>query len=77
MLYDFMQILNIKRRLSTEDEHFSKHILFTMIYLLQKQKLKYNNYPEQQINMRHFIQAKEYDMNMNAKIQCMNMHECL
>jgi hypothetical protein len=77
MLYDFMQILNIKRRLSTKDEHFSKHILFTMIYLLQKQKLKYNNYPEQQINMRHFIQAKEYDMNMNAKIQFMNMHECL
>jgi hypothetical protein len=25
--------------------------------------------------MRHFIQAKEYDMNMHANIQCMNMHE--
>jgi hypothetical protein len=26
MLYDFMQILNIKMRLSTKDEYFSKHI---------------------------------------------------
>jgi hypothetical protein len=34
MLYDFIQVLNIKRRLSTKDEHFYKHIVFTMIYLL-------------------------------------------
>jgi hypothetical protein len=37
MLYDFIQVLNIKRRLSTKDEHFSKHILFTMIYFLTRQ----------------------------------------
>jgi hypothetical protein len=34
MLYDFIHVLNIKRRLSTNDGHFSKYILFTMIYLL-------------------------------------------
>jgi hypothetical protein len=77
VLYDFMQVLNINRRLFTKYGHFSKHILFAMIYLLQKQKLKYNNYSEQQINMRHFIQSKEHDMNMNANIQCMNMHDFL
>jgi hypothetical protein len=74
MLYDFIQVLNIQKRLSTKDEHFSKYIISTMIYLLQKQKLRYNNYSEQQINMRHFTQSKEYDMNVHAKIQCMNMH---
>jgi hypothetical protein len=58
ILYDFIQVLNIKKRLSTKDEHFAKHILFNMIYLLQKQKLRYTNYSEQQINMRHFIQSK-------------------
>jgi hypothetical protein len=36
MLYDVIQVLNIKRRLSNKDEHFSKYILFTMIYLLTK-----------------------------------------
>jgi hypothetical protein len=35
MLYDFIKVLNIKRRLSTKGEHFSEYILFTMIYFLQ------------------------------------------
>jgi hypothetical protein len=39
MLYDVIQVLNIKRRLSNKDEHFSKYILFTMIYLLTKKWL--------------------------------------
>jgi hypothetical protein len=37
---------------------FSTHIQFTTIYLLQEQKLKYNNYSEQQINMSNFVKAK-------------------
>jgi hypothetical protein len=41
MLYDFIQVLNIKRRLSTSDEHFSEHILFTVIYFLTKQGLNH------------------------------------
>jgi hypothetical protein len=40
-----------------------------MIYLLLTQKLKHNNYSEQRINMRYFIQATEYDMRMHAKFQ--------
>jgi hypothetical protein len=34
MLSDFMQVLNIKRKHSTKNEHFSMHIQFTTIYLL-------------------------------------------
>jgi hypothetical protein len=41
-LSDFMQVLNIKRKHSTKNEYFSKHILFTTMYLLQEQKLNHN-----------------------------------
>jgi hypothetical protein len=34
LLSDFMQVLNIKRKPSTKNEHFSKHIQFTTIHLL-------------------------------------------
>jgi hypothetical protein len=34
-VYDFLQVLNIERSYSTEDDYFSKHIYFTTIYLLQ------------------------------------------
>jgi hypothetical protein len=34
MISDFMQDLNIKRKHYTKNEYFSKHILFTKIYLL-------------------------------------------
>jgi hypothetical protein len=33
---DFMQVLNIKRKYYTKNDYFSKHISFTIIYLLQK-----------------------------------------
>jgi hypothetical protein len=36
MFSDFMQVLNIKRQYSTKNEYFSRHILFTTIYLLQE-----------------------------------------
>jgi hypothetical protein len=42
MLYYFMQVLNIKRKHSTKSEYFPKDIQITIIYLLQKQKLKPN-----------------------------------
>jgi hypothetical protein len=35
-VYDFMQILNIKRKYSTQNDHFPKHILFIAIYLLSE-----------------------------------------
>jgi hypothetical protein len=37
MLCDFMQVLLIKRRHPTNNEHFPMHILFTTIYLLLEQ----------------------------------------
>jgi hypothetical protein len=33
MLYDFMQVLNIKRIHYTKNEYFPEHILFTTVYL--------------------------------------------
>jgi hypothetical protein len=59
MLYDFMQVLHITRKYYTKNEYFHKHILFTIIYLLQEQKLNHINYSEQEINMDNFVQATE------------------
>jgi hypothetical protein len=36
MLYDFIQVLSSARDVYTKNYYFSKHILFTKIYLLQK-----------------------------------------
>jgi hypothetical protein len=47
MFSDFMQILNSIRKHPTKNEYFSKHILFTTIYLSQKQLLNHRNYYEQ------------------------------
>jgi hypothetical protein len=33
MLYDFMQVLKIKRKQLTKNEYFPIHILFSTIYL--------------------------------------------
>jgi hypothetical protein len=74
MLSDFMQDLSIKRKYYTKDDQFSSRTLFSIISLLQEQELNHSNYFEQELNARNFIQAKEHDMNMHAKIQCMNMH---
>jgi hypothetical protein len=46
MLSDFMQLLRFKRKHPTKNEYFFMHILFTIIYLLQKQKLNHNKYSE-------------------------------
>jgi hypothetical protein len=39
-LSDFIQVLHIERRHSTKNDYFSKYIQFTIIYLLQKQRLR-------------------------------------
>jgi hypothetical protein len=36
MLYDFMEVLNIKRKHYTKNEYFHNHIRFTTIYVVQK-----------------------------------------
>jgi hypothetical protein len=43
---NFMQVLKSIRKQSTKSEYFLKHILFTIIYVLQIQKLNHRNYPE-------------------------------
>jgi hypothetical protein len=52
---DFMQVPNCLRNHYTKNEYFPKHVLFTIIYLLQEQILNHNNYSEQEINMRNFV----------------------
>jgi hypothetical protein len=42
MLFDFIQVLNIKRSHPTKIDYFSKHDSFTTIYLLQEYKLNHN-----------------------------------
>jgi hypothetical protein len=63
---DFMQVLNSINK-PTKNEHFSKHILFSTIYLLQEQKLNYRNYYKLKINMSNFVQATEHNMHTYAK----------
>jgi hypothetical protein len=46
MLYDFMHVLRIKRKYPTKDEYFPRLILFSIIYLLQEQKLNPRNYSD-------------------------------
>jgi hypothetical protein len=41
ILYDFMQVLHIKREQPTKNEYFPMPILFTTIYLMPEQKLNY------------------------------------
>jgi hypothetical protein len=65
-LSDFMHVPNIKKH-STKNECFPKHIPFTTISLLQKQKLNHRNYYEQEINMEKFVQVTEHNMHMHAK----------
>jgi hypothetical protein len=69
MLSNFMKVLNINRKHTTKNEYFTMHILFTTIYLLQKQKLTHRNYSKQKLIMSNFVQANEDDMNMHAKVQ--------
>jgi hypothetical protein len=73
-IYDFLHVLYSAGKLSTKNEYFSKHILFSTIYLLQEQKLNPRNYSEQEIIMTIFVQANYHDVHMHAKIQCMDMH---
>jgi hypothetical protein len=42
LFYDFMQVLYNTRKLPTKSLYFTKHILFSTIYLLQERKLNHN-----------------------------------
>jgi hypothetical protein len=54
MFYDFIQVLNSIKKHPTKNEYFSRHIIFTIIYLLQEQKLNPRIYSEQELNMSNF-----------------------
>jgi hypothetical protein len=43
MFYDFLQVLLHKRERYMKNDYLSKQVLFSIIYLLQKQRLKHNN----------------------------------
>ncbi len=77
MFSDFMQVLHINRMHPTKNEYFSKHMVFTMIYLLQEQKLKPRNYFNQELITELFVRDTEYDMNMHAKIQSIGRYRYL
>jgi hypothetical protein len=66
MFSDFMQVLHSIRNQTTKNENF-RHIIFTIIYLLQEQKLNPRNYSNQELNMGNFIQPIEYDVHIYAK----------
>jgi hypothetical protein len=46
MFSDFMQVLNSIRKHTTKNKYFTKHILFSTIYLMQEHKLNPNKYLE-------------------------------
>jgi hypothetical protein len=54
MLYDFMQVLNSIRSSLPRRTYFTKHILFTTIYLLQERKFNHKKIYEQELNMGQF-----------------------
>jgi hypothetical protein len=51
MLLDFMQVLNSAREFYTKNQYFSNHKLFSIISLLQKQRLNPKNYSKQELIM--------------------------
>jgi hypothetical protein len=74
MFFDFMQVLLIKRRHPTNNEYFPIHILFTIIYLLQEQRLIPRNYSKQELIMEIFLVGPDQDMNIHAKIKSISKY---
>jgi hypothetical protein len=77
MLYDFMQVLNIKRKHPTEKEYFPMHILFTTIYLLQEEKLTHSKYSVHELIMNNFVKSNEHDVYMYAKFGGLTLYAFL
>jgi hypothetical protein len=70
----FMQVLNSIRKHYIKNEYFPKHILFTIMYLMQEHKLNSNKYFGWEINMSNFVQATKHDVHMHAKVQGLIIH---
>jgi hypothetical protein len=54
-LYAFIHVSYSMRKLYTNNYYFPKHILFTMIYLLQEQNLNPRNYSYQELILNFFV----------------------
>jgi hypothetical protein len=76
-VYDFLQVIHIKMRQTTKNDHLLMYILFTIIYLLQEQKLNPRNYSGHVTIMIIFAQANDNDVHMDAKIQYLILHRFL
>jgi hypothetical protein len=76
-LHDFKEVEYNMRKLCTNKYYFPKHILFTMIYLLQEQNLNPRNYSEQEIILIIFVQATGYKEYMYAKFGCSGIYRFL
>jgi hypothetical protein len=74
MFYDFMQIPNSTRKHSTKNEYFPMPILFTTIYLLQKEILNPINYSKQEIIMSNFVQATEPEVYMYTMFEYFTLY---
>jgi hypothetical protein len=77
IFYDFMQVLHIKRMHPTKNEYISKHILFSTIYLLQKQELNHITYSKQELIINIFVQATMNDVHMHARFECLDVYRFL
>jgi hypothetical protein len=67
MLSNFIKVLNSARLVYTKNYYFSNSKLFSIISLLQKQRLNPRNYSKQEIIMKLFVGATGDDMNIHAK----------
>jgi hypothetical protein len=67
ILSDFMPALNINRKHYTKNDYFSRHTLFSIIYLLQEHELNHRNSFKEEINMFKFEQSTENHVHMYAK----------
>jgi hypothetical protein len=76
-LHDFIQVAYSMGKLYTNNHYLPKHILFTMIYLLQEQNLNPRNYSEQEIILIIFVQATGYKEYMYAKFGCSGIYRFL
>jgi hypothetical protein len=54
-----MQVINNARNIYTKNYYFPKHILFTTISLLQKERLNHRNYYKQETIMKLFYELLE------------------
>jgi hypothetical protein len=74
LLSDFVQVLNSARKYPTKNKYFSKHSLFSTIYLLQGQELNHRIYSKKKLIMSILVQATDHDGAMYANFECLDVY---